>query len=127
LDYYLKLGAKHKHLDKLRKLQKTGQRVKSLEDEANIIPGARWVWAAWEELSSRRLWNESGPQPIQISEMLAYTDYHCIPNGTLREDLYYCLVGLDNKYLGHMRDQRNRQQRQAQQKNKNSTRGLGRK
>jgi hypothetical protein len=118
LEHYLKLGNKRKHVDKLQKLQDSGVRVKSLENDVPIHPAGEWLWRVWEELAAKRLWTEAGPVPIQTSEINAYAQYHDIPQGVLREDLYYIVSSLDMTYVAHIREQQERDRRKQAIKSK---------
>lgn len=105
------MGGKRKHVDKLRKLQDSGVRVRSLEGDTPIHPAGEWLWRAFEELASKRIWNTGGPCAIQTSEINAYAEYHSIPPGVLREDLYYIVSNLDQQYIAHVRKDREKEQR----------------
>lgn len=42
---------------------------------------------------------ENGPQPLQLSEIIAYADYHKIQRETSREDLLAVVSALDRIWL----------------------------
>lgn len=111
MEHYLKLGNKRKHVDTLKKLQDSGVRVKSLEGDVDIHPSGEWLWRSFEELASKRIWDTVGPQPIQTSEINAYAEFHGIPHGVLREDLYHLVSLLDGLYIAHVRKDRKKQER----------------
>ena len=56
-------------------------------------------WTAFQTLSRRRLINESGPQPIQVSELVAYADLMHITDLDDREDLLRLVGSMDQVFL----------------------------
>lgn len=89
-----------------------------------ILPYAEWLWEAWEDLTSKRVWREGLADPIQASEILAYAEFHEVPKGVLREDLYYIISSLDSVLLLFVREQKKR--REGKERRRKAS-GLGRK
>lgn len=118
MSHFLKLGNKRGKREQLEKLQATGVRVKSLEDAVTIHPAGEWLWSAFEELATKRIWGEGGPNPIQTSEIYAYAKFHSIPQGVLREDLMYIVSLLDIQYIAHVRKEQERKGRKDAMKAK---------
>lgn len=73
--------------------------VKSLDAAPTLRPEAAWIYSAFEVLSSKRLNIDRRPQPIQLSEILAYADFEEIDDKTMRDDLLYMVGVLDAKFL----------------------------
>ncbi len=71
---------------------------------------------AWEYLTERRIVNEHGPQPIQLSEVVHYADLFRIADQEDREDLAYIISILDRMYLTHEYDRRAREQKKSRQR-----------
>ena len=111
MSHFLKLGNKRGRRAQLEKLQESGVRVRALEDKVEIHPAGVWLWSAFEELATKRIWNEGGPLPIQTSEIYAYAKYNSIPPGVLREDLMYIVSLLDIQYITHVRAETERKNR----------------
>lgn len=67
------------------------------------MPGAEWLWEAYQILSERRRVTEQGPDPIQISEIAAYADFRGITAEYERELLLEVLCALDNAFMTFVR------------------------
>jgi len=63
------------------------------------MPNAAWLYNAFEALSAKRLFIDGRPQPIQISEILAYAEFEEIDDKTMRDDLMYMVSAMDVKFL----------------------------
>lgn len=48
--------------------------VRRLEalDEPKVIPQAMWLWSAFNDLNSQRLFGQAGPQPVGWSDIAAW-------------------------------------------------------
>lgn len=88
-----------KNLDWLKKLQASGARVPVLDEMPEILPHAQFYWQAYQTLSSRRLVVQGRPQPIQISEVLAYAQFIGVTDAYSRRDLLRLVVALDTEFL----------------------------
>lgn len=64
-----------------------------------LWPDCRWLWHAWETLSSKRVRTESGPQPIAMGDILAFVTYERIEETAERDELLTVLRSLDAIYL----------------------------
>lgn len=58
-----------------------------------------WVWEAFTYLSSGRQMGFNGPQPIALSEILAYAEFRAITCPDEREELLHHVQKLDAVYL----------------------------
>lgn len=91
--------------------------MKGLDNIPVLLPESVFFWEAFQTLGAKRMFNERGPQPIQVSEIKAYTDFMEIEDDDLKQDLFYLINRLDATYLDHVRkaeaDNRAKQQRQA--------------
>lgn len=65
------------------------------------MPNAAWLYAAFSSLSAKRLYIDNRPQPIQISEILAYAEFEEITDKAMRDDLLYMIGVMDAKYLDY--------------------------
>lgn len=101
----------------LAQLKQEGKPVKALEDVPEVFPHALWLWSAFNTLSRKRLVTPEGPQPIAVSEILAYVTYFDIPFG-LRNELMGIVNLLDSVFISHMAKLR------KQDKNKSPRLGL---
>lgn len=80
-------------------LKKEGVNVRSLDEAPVLLPSAAWLYSAFETLSAKRLFIDGRPQPIQISEILAYAEFEEITDKTMRDDLMYMVGVMDAKFL----------------------------
>jgi len=99
-----------------------GEDVPFLRDRPDILPHALWISDAFSVLAQQR-WtgHENTPQPIPISEILAYADLHGITDYDERIDLLDGIITMDDAAMKYMRgeiDKRNKKQaREAKAKN----------
>jgi hypothetical protein len=93
----------------LAQLKEGGTSVKTLEEVPEILPHALWLWTAFSHLSQKRAITEDGPFPIPTTEILAYANYHAIPHGSARDDLYEIVGLLDQTYLTFVEKKRRAQ------------------
>lgn len=89
--------------------------VRSLDNEPRLLAEAEWAWKAFQALSARRLIMDSGPQPIQVSEIATYAAFHGITDATDMDDLFYYLSVLDREWLDFVHGERNKAARKAKQ------------
>lgn len=99
LKFQLEHGNKIKNIGWLKTLQQSGVTVKGLENMPAILVEAEYFWSAYVSLTVKRIINERGPQPIQMSEILAYVTYMRIDDDAMREDLFYHVSALDATFL----------------------------
>lgn len=99
LKFYLDNAGKD--LGWLAKIKASGANTPTL-DRTPVIPcRQRWLWDAWGILSGRRIENESGPQPIQISEIKALAEMYDLGAGMAAE-LLDVILALDVVYTSHI-------------------------
>lgn len=79
-----------------------------------LDPHHQWVWQAFEVLSSRRIESESGPQPIQVSEIAAYVEYVGVADEADKEDLLFLIVKLDSLMCDYIKTERARARKKAE-------------
>lgn len=108
-----------------------GEDVPFLRDMPTPIPQYDWIREAFNVLASMRFHgHDNNPQPIQMSEILAYAVMHGIEDPDDREDLVSGLMAMDEAALKYIREQMNaerkKQQRASQSKSKGGRRGAGR-
>lgn len=107
----------------LAQLKEDGKTVKALEDVPEVLPHALWLWAAFNSLSRKRLITPEGPQPIPVSEILAYAVYYDIPSGDPRTDLMDIVSLLDETFLLHVAKERKKRDKQASARGASPFRG----
>lgn len=69
--------------------------------------------------------NEHGPQPIQVSEIVAYADLMHITDLDDREDLLHLVGEMDQLYLSDVYKKRASEQKKASQKARRGARRGG--
>lgn len=70
-----------------------------------MLPHAVEFWIAFQILSEKRLWSETGPNPIQLSEIFAYVEYIEISSDDKREELLYIVSAMDRNFIEFAIDQ----------------------
>jgi hypothetical protein len=88
-------------LNWLQKIKETGANVPVLDNMPLVMPYARWAWDAFWRLSAVRPINEQGPQPILISEILAFCELTGITEAGYRDDLLHIVLTLDRMFIDH--------------------------
>lgn len=88
-------------------------------DEPVLLPQSIWLWEAFSDLSSQRLYHDNGPQAIALSEINSWAELHAI-NTYDRAFLSYMVVRMDRdwlkaKYAEIKRERELAQQRQERQ------------
>lgn len=58
-------------------MQKKGKKVKTLEDRPVITETLHPYYQAWNLLHPRRIVNETGAQPLPMSDIIAVADLYC--------------------------------------------------
>lgn len=71
-----------------------------MRDEPTILEPYKWLWLAFTVLSQRRYRFEN-PQPIQLSEIMAYASFNGVIDEVLIEQLYNVVTALDAVYMTH--------------------------
>lgn len=90
-------------------------------DEDPVYPlSARllWVQHAFCSLSRCRTVNETGPQPMTFTDILAYCELQGIFDEESRQDLIFFLTELDIRYLKHSHEQIRKSREDAERKAK---------
>ena len=98
LAWSLEWGPQVKHL---RRIADTGQRVPALESRP--VPGSHisWIWEGFATLDIHRSWGQGFPQPISLSDILAYGQLTEMGRDQMETFLFY-VEFLDGKYLDRM-------------------------
>ena len=100
LEHWIKYPTQRRNLDKLKKLQENaGTDIPALSRIPELHKTNRWYWEAFEFLSEKRIINEKGPQPIQVSEIKAYADMRRTKDLDDLDDLLDFLTALDRIWL----------------------------
>ena len=81
--------------------------------DVRLFPDLLWVWEGFITLSRCRGNNESGPQPITVSEINAYAEYRNIDGDYERKTFLKYVGELDDKYLAHKYDERAKAEKKA--------------
>lgn len=83
--------------------------IKTLEDEPELFSHLNWVWEAFGELNYRRGVSMSGPVPITMSDIEAYSRFRGIHSLHERDRLLNYLRVLDQEWMtNHYTDQKRR-------------------
>jgi hypothetical protein len=75
--------------------------VPSVKNAPKIITPYLWLWNGFCCLSARRVRSGSSgqPQPIQITEIKAYVEYHQINEEVRRGLFFHVVIRLDDVYM----------------------------
>lgn len=115
----MKNSKKLKNIDWLRRLQDEGKPTPILDKEVKLFPDLVWVWKAFDTLSEKRYTNQSGPQPIAMTDILSYAEYYGIRGQIRRENFLRFISLMDRVTLEHRYDEmdkaRKAQERKAKQ------------
>lgn len=71
-----------------------------LNDKPELFPDLRWIWEGFMSISASRQIGMSAPQPILLSEILAYCEYTGIFDSCEREELLNHVQKLDIVFRG---------------------------
>jgi hypothetical protein len=66
-----------------------------LNSQPDLFPDLLWIWEGFMVLSTCRQYGMSAPQPIPLSEILAYCEYHQIDDVDERDEFLYHVQKLD--------------------------------
>ena len=77
-----------------------------------------WVWEAFCALSRCRLTNQTGPQPIQMSEVAAYCGLASIERPDDIDDILFFVTELDLVWCKHTHEKIVREREKQARKNK---------
>ena len=80
------------------RLQQQGQFIQALEDRPMAAANVEWAWRAYVILDRSRQWGQGFPQPIQVSEMMAYATGRNLRPGAI-DELIEIVQDLDSEYL----------------------------
>lgn len=91
----------------------------TLDDEPEPLPHAQIFWQGFTALSDRRLYDQGSPQPLQMTEILAYLQMHRLDDDAdLVTDMLQYVVALDRHYVEHARKVAEQNRRRAEMKRK---------
>lgn len=86
----------------LHEIQKvSGVTPKALLDRPRLEPHLAIYQAIYDRLSRSRQWYEAGPQPISVSEILAYCDGMGLHDLEFRENLIDLIQEMDEEFSAH--------------------------
>lgn len=124
---------------KRKAAQRRGQPLEDLEDEVEEYTGDGstidslpshlfWIWEAFALLSRTRVVNQTGPQPILTSELLAYCQMERIVSEADRKDLLFHINNLDLVWLkdAHAKIEKRQEEAKKESEKKAKLRGKGR-
>lgn len=113
----MKHGNKRRDIEKLRALQeKEGIEIPSLENMPEVDSINHLFWSAFQVLSKTRLNNGGLPQPIQVSEILAYAKLMDIDDPDDRDDLLAMILIMDEMWLEDREKKRIAAEKKAKQR-----------
>ena len=72
------------------------------EGEVMLAPANTWLWDGFLVLSEQRLWNETGPQRISITDMASYFTIIGSYNVGERKLFTACMVEMDKLYVDYV-------------------------
>lgn len=101
MEFYLRHPTWGRDRKALLALAAQGVDVPSLRSEPVIIPPDIWLWDGYQILSAKRMYNEYHPQPIQVSEIKAYCDFHRIDEEVRRGLFFHVVTQLDSTFMAH--------------------------
>lgn len=70
-----------------------------LNSKPDLFSELQWIWEAYSVLTQSRQFGMSSPQPIPISEILAYAEFNDVRESTDREELLHFVQHLDSVFL----------------------------
>jgi hypothetical protein len=83
----------------LIKRQQRGERVEALENEPELYPDLQFVWAAFTELSESRSYGFGHPNPIPISEIVAWLDLNEVHSPEDRREITLLIQAMDRTWI----------------------------
>lgn len=70
-----------------------------LNSKPSLYPDLVWVWEGFLTISASRQMGFNGPQPISLSEVLAFLHYRGIEDQEEREEFVTLVQALDQVYM----------------------------
>lgn len=114
----------------LAPLPENEEPVEEDDTVGKLPPHLYWIWEAFTLLSRTRVVNQTGPQPIIPSEILAHCEIIGIHEWeSLRNELYYLVNALDTEWMkrSHAQIHKSREdakkEAEKQSRNKRGRRG----
>lgn len=93
-----------KHVKNREWIKSTGLKTATLDDEPEPLPHAQLFWRAFTALSDRRTYDQGAPQPLQLTEILAYLKMNGLDDDReIVTDTLHYVVALDRHYIEHAR------------------------
>lgn len=74
-------------------------KIKTLEEEPELLPHLHWVWEGFSELNYRRGVSMSGPVPITMTDIEAYARFRGINSIPERDRFLNYLRILDQEWM----------------------------
>jgi len=93
--------------EKLHALRDAGKEVPALDRRPDLPVTLEWVWAAYAEFSRGRNWTMGAPQPVALTEILAYSEIKQLSREEVEELLGY-VRELDEVYFEHLKEKQKR-------------------
>lgn len=91
------------------------------EEQSTPSRHVAWVWDAFTFLSRARLVNDSGPQPITVEAIRAYTDLMTIDDPDDKVDLMFFLQAMDIEWCRVTHDRISKAREKAAEERKRKT------
>lgn len=91
-------GPQLKHL---KRFAEAGQSVPALENQPLVSSHMDWAWKGYVVLDKSRQWGQGFPQPIQVTEIMAYATGRNMSPGAI-DDLIDMVQHLDGVYLSRL-------------------------
>lgn len=81
----------------MRTLQESGVRVSALDEEPSLYEDLIPAFNVWVRLHNRRSYGFSGPNPLQVTEVLAWLELNGVKEG--RDELVEKVFILDDAFM----------------------------
>jgi hypothetical protein len=72
-----------------------------LNSKPDLFPDLLWIWESFMVLSSARQVGMSGPQPMTITDINAFCQFHEMTNRDEREEFLYYMQEMDRSFLAY--------------------------
>lgn len=98
-------------------MQKKGKKVKTLEDRPVITETLHPYYQAWNLLHPRRIVNETGAQPLPMSDIIAVAELYCDDDKDDIIDFVAIISTAEAALLNELAEERKKQIEAAKRRN----------